>query len=146
MSVRLKGTVKWFDPKKLRFGYIMPDDGGSDVFVHLSSVNRIGCLSLQEGQRIEFDIGRRGYKQNACNLVLLNEPLDLPPTEEGTVKFFNQQRGFGFIIPAKGGKDVFVHISALKLANIPTLHGGERMTYRLRPERIRTVAIDLRFA
>ncbi len=55
------GTVKWFNPTK-GFGFIQPDNGGKDVFVHISAVQRAGMESLEEGQRIEFQVkpGRDG--------------------------------------------------------------------------------------
>ena len=55
------GTVKWFNPTK-GFGFIQPDDGSKDVFVHVSSVEKAGIRSLQEGQKVEFEIesGRDG--------------------------------------------------------------------------------------
>ena len=48
------GTVKWFNAKK-GFGFIQPDDGGSDIFVHISAVERAGLNSLNEGQRLSFE-------------------------------------------------------------------------------------------
>ena len=63
------GTVKWFDPKK-GFGFIQPDGGGADVFVHISAVERAGIGSLNEGQNISYELEtdqRRG-KQSAVNL------------------------------------------------------------------------------
>lgn len=48
------GTVKWFNPTK-GFGFIQPSDGGKDVFVHISAVERSGLESLQEGQQVEFE-------------------------------------------------------------------------------------------
>ena len=55
------GTVKWFNPAK-GFGFIAPEDGSKDVFVHISAVERAGLESLAEGQRVEFDLetGRDG--------------------------------------------------------------------------------------
>lgn len=55
------GTVKWFNPTK-GFGFIEPEDGGKDVFVHISAVERAGLASLREGQKIEFEVapGRDG--------------------------------------------------------------------------------------
>jgi cold shock protein len=50
------GTVKWFNATK-GFGFIQPDDGGKDVFVHISAVERAGLSSLNEGQKVEFEIG-----------------------------------------------------------------------------------------
>jgi cold shock protein len=64
-----KGTVKWFNGQK-GFGFIQPDEGGSDVFVHISAVERAGMHSLNEGQKIEFDVvaDRKTGKSSADNL------------------------------------------------------------------------------
>ncbi len=51
------GTVKWFNTQK-GFGFIQPDDGGKDVFVHISAVQRTGMQTLNEGQKVSFDIVR----------------------------------------------------------------------------------------
>lgn len=63
------GTVKWFNGQK-GFGFIQPDDGGNDVFVHISAVERAGMRSLNEGQKVSFDVvaDRRSGKSAADNL------------------------------------------------------------------------------
>ncbi len=63
------GTVKWFNPTK-GFGFIQPDDGGTDVFVHISAVQRAGLASLNEGQKVSFDVvaDRRSGKSAADNI------------------------------------------------------------------------------
>ena len=61
------GTVKWFNPTK-GFGFIEPSNGGGDVFVHISAVEKAGMSGLNEGQTIEFDIEEQKGKQSACNL------------------------------------------------------------------------------
>ncbi len=65
------GTVKWFNPNK-GFGFIQPDDGGKDAFVHISAVERSGLSSLQEGQKVEYELapGRDG-RSAAENLVVV---------------------------------------------------------------------------
>jgi cold shock protein len=62
------GTVKWFNPQK-GFGFIQPDDGSKDVFVHISAVERSGIGNLREGQKLSYDIerGQQG-KTSAVNL------------------------------------------------------------------------------
>ena len=62
------GTVKWFNATK-GYGFIQPEDGSSDVFVHISDVQRSGLDSLKDGQKISFDVqrGQQG-KLSACNL------------------------------------------------------------------------------
>jgi cold shock protein len=63
------GTVKWFNSQK-GFGFIQPEDGGKDVFVHISAVERAGMNTLNEGQRVSFDVvaDRRTGKSSADNL------------------------------------------------------------------------------
>ncbi|KRD53163.1 MULTISPECIES: cold-shock protein [Sinorhizobium/Ensifer group] len=63
------GTVKWFNGTK-GFGFIQPDDGSTDVFVHISAVERAGMRSLNEGQKVTFDVvaDRRTGKSSADNL------------------------------------------------------------------------------
>jgi CspA family cold shock protein len=64
-----QGTVKWFNGQK-GFGFIQPDDGSKDVFVHISAVERAGMQSLNEGQKIEFELvsDRKTGKSSADNL------------------------------------------------------------------------------
>ncbi len=66
------GTVKWFNPNK-GYGFIQPGDGSRDAFVHISAVERAGLSSLEEGQKVEFELvpGRNG-KSSAENLVLVD--------------------------------------------------------------------------
>ncbi len=61
------GTVKWFDPAK-GFGFIVPDNGGNDVFVHISAVQAAGLSSLDEGQKVEFEEQENRGKMSAGNL------------------------------------------------------------------------------
>jgi CspA family cold shock protein len=68
-SYMTKGTVKWFNGQK-GYGFIQPDDGGKDVFVHASAVERAGMHTLNEGQKVLFEIvaNRRTGKSSAENL------------------------------------------------------------------------------
>lgn len=62
------GTVKWFNGTK-GYGFIQPDDGGADVFVHISAVERAGLRGLNEGQKVSFDLERgKTGKMAAANL------------------------------------------------------------------------------
>jgi cold shock protein len=63
------GTVKWFNSQK-GYGFIQPDDGGKDVFVHISAVERAGMNGLNEGQKVSFDLvaDRKTGKSSAANL------------------------------------------------------------------------------
>jgi cold shock protein len=63
------GTVKWFNAQK-GYGFIQPSDGGKDVFVHISAVERAGLGGLNEGQKVKFEIARDRGKEAAANLSL----------------------------------------------------------------------------
>jgi len=63
------GTVKWFNAQK-GYGFIRPNDGGKDVFVHISAVERAGLGTLNEGQKVKYDIARDRGKDAAANLAL----------------------------------------------------------------------------
>jgi CspA family cold shock protein len=64
------GTVKWFNAQK-GFGFIQPDDGSKDVFVHISAVERAGIARLDEGQKVSFDVLEERGKSAAGNLKTL---------------------------------------------------------------------------
>ncbi len=176
------GTVKFFNAAK-GFGFIAPDDGGQDVFVHVSAVERSGLNGLNEGDTVNFDLeqDRRSGKAAAVNLeVTGSSPVaprgpggprsaprggdsyaSRPPRAEygggggggqtsgsgqGTVKWFNQTKGFGFIQPSDGGGDIFVHISAVERAGLRSLNEGQNVSYELEQDRRsgKTSAVNLR--
>lgn len=64
------GTVKWFNPMK-GFGFIQPDQGGPDAFVHISALERAGLTTLNEGARVSYDLVTEKNKTSAANLKLL---------------------------------------------------------------------------
>lgn len=64
------GVVKWYNPAK-RFGFIKPDDGGSDVFVHASALESAGLMTLDENQKVQYDLAESKGKMSAVNLKLI---------------------------------------------------------------------------
>lgn len=73
-----------------------------------------------------IDTGRAAYSLRATILILRKTDMNT-----GTVKFYNGQKGFGFIQPTEGGKDVFVHVSALERAGFPGLAEGQKLQFEL---------------
>jgi CspA family cold shock protein len=150
-----KGIVKFFNPQK-GFGFIVRDDGGEDVFVHISAVEQAGMTDLADGQPLEFTLVDRGGRISATNLRIEGEPMAVERAERGpqrqltgekatgTVKFFNAMKGFGFIQRDDGQPDAFVHISAVERAGIPTLNEGDRLEFELEVDRRgKTAAVNL---
>ena len=150
-----KGIVKFFNPQK-GFGFIVRDDGGEDVFVHISAVEQAGLTDLADGQPLEFTLVDRGGRISATNLRIEGEPMAVERAErgpqrqltgekaQGTVKFFNAMKGFGFIQRDDGQPDAFVHISAVERAGIPTLNEGDRLEFELEVDRRgKTAAVNL---
>jgi CspA family cold shock protein len=141
-----KGVVKFFNPQK-GFGFIVRDDGGEDVFVHISAVEQAGLSDLADGQPLEFTLVDRGGRISATNLRIDGDPMPVEraaatPQRQltgekasGTVKFFNAMKGFGFIQRDDGQPDAFVHISAVERAGIPTLNEGDRLEFELEVDR-----------
>ena len=141
-----KGIVKFFNPQK-GFGFIVRDDGGEDVFVHISAVEQAGLTDLADGQPLEFTLVDRGGRISATNLRIEGEPMAVERTSagpqrqltgekaSGTVKFFNAMKGFGFIQRDDGQPDAFVHISAVERAGMPTLNEGDRLEFELEVDR-----------
>jgi cold shock protein len=141
-----KGVVKFFNPQK-GFGFIVRDDGGEDVFVHISAVEQAGLTDLADGQPLEFTLVDRGGRISATNLRIEGEPIAVERAErapqrqltgekaQGTVKFFNAMKGFGFIQRDDGQPDAFVHISAVERAGLSTLNEGDRLSFELEVDR-----------
>ncbi|MET0238800.1 MAG: cold-shock protein [Sphingobium sp.] len=152
------GTVKFFNGQK-GFGFIVRDDGGEDVFVHISAVEQAGLTGLAEGQTLKFTLVDRGGKVSASDLKIEGEVLPVSdrgaapaggpgaggergPQRQltgerasGTVKFFNAMKGFGFIQRDDGQPDAFVHISAVERAGMTSLNEGDRLDFELEVDR-----------
>ncbi|KHS48037.1 MULTISPECIES: cold-shock protein [Novosphingobium] len=141
-----KGVVKFFNGQK-GFGFISREDGGEDVFVHISAVERAGLEGLAEGQTLEFNLVDRGGKISAADLQVVGDVIPVAskpaaPQREltgekatGTVKFFNAMKGFGFITRDDGQPDAFVHISAVERSGLRELNEGDKLEFDLEVDR-----------
>ncbi len=136
----ITAVVKWFNATK-GFGFVQPTDGSPDAFLHVSVVERSGHQSLPQGATIVCDLcaGQKGPQVAAVHRVE-SMPEDVPPhneggeaTEvEGTVKFYNAEKGFGFVVPDGGSKDVFVSARVLERAGIQNLEPEQRVRMMIR--------------
>ncbi|WP_454042723.1 cold-shock protein [Cellulosimicrobium sp. Marseille-Q8652] len=128
-AVGVLGTVAWYEPAK-GYGFVTPDDGRGEIFVHSSAI--VGGGVVSEGQRVAFLVvdGEKGPQ--ADHLLPLAAQAARPdvPSDgaDGTVSWYDDTKGFGFVAPDGGGDDVFVHVSALG-HGLTELSEGARVTY-----------------
>jgi CspA family cold shock protein len=144
-----KGTVKWFNPAK-GFGFVTLEDG-QDAFCHASALVNLQSPSLPQGATIMCEVqqGQRGLQIINVHSIDLStaeaQPMRGPrpprdhghagpsgPMADGKVKFFNEQKGFGFVVPGDGSTDVYIHASALRRSGIPTLATDQRIRFSTR--------------
>jgi CspA family cold shock protein len=137
----VSGVVKWFNPEK-GFGFVELSDGSGDAFLHGSVLTQGGIAAVQPGETLEVRVGPGHKGPHVTEVLSIDSSTAVPmasrlssaqPTtpngpsveETGTVKWFNAERGYGFIAPNSGGKDVFVHVSALERSGIAALTEGQ---------------------
>jgi CspA family cold shock protein len=138
---RLEAKVKWFNAGK-GFGFVTPIDGSQDAFLPMAVLRRAGYEEVREGATItcEVGLGAKGplvtavlnvdnstAVENAAGSALDRRGSRPSTTVEGAVKWFEPDKGYGFIAPDSGGKDVFVHITALRRSGIAALDAGQRV-------------------
>jgi CspA family cold shock protein len=140
------GTVSWYDDTK-GFGFVAPDSGGEDVFVHVRALGP-GLTELAEGARVTFDVVDGDKGPNARNVRLVRGSGNARTSAdrgrpgrpaasggpvrggEGTVARYDADRGFGFITPDAGGADLFVHVSVVRGDEV--LEEGDRVRFKVR--------------
>ena len=143
------GTVSWYDGDK-GFGFILPESGGPDVFVHVRALAD-GLLELGEGDRVTYDVvvSEKGPQARDVRLARSSTSRGIAATSttrgrsghraasdaparvgQGVVARYDPERGFGFITPDTGGADLFVHVSVLRDAE--ALYQGDRVRYQVR--------------
>lgn len=140
-----KGTVKWFNATK-GYGFVTMESGG-DAFCHASALQPTGHAQLPQGAGIVCDLANseRGLQVVTVHSVDMSTAQAQPhgrshhdggerpgaqayrdtgpagPMTEGKVKFFNDQKGFGFVMPEGGGGDIYLHASALRRSGVPSV-------------------------
>jgi len=162
----LQGTVKWFNSQK-GFGFITPATGGDDLFVHQSAILSDGFRTLNENETVTYEAKDEGGKFKAVNVKSMGGgqpaggggrgsrggkpspkkwPDGVDPSEGkqiGAVKWFNSEKGFGFIAPASGGEDLFVHQSAIYAPGFRSLMEGEEVEFKIVDEGGKAKAIEV---
>ena len=145
------GQVKWYDAVK-GYGFVVPDDGGPDIMVHASCVRAFGKMALTEGARIQVIAGHGQRGLNATELLEVEEPetpvaapgfsedarpteylgpdVEVGPVVPARVKWFDKQKGFGFVNIFGKTEDVFVHMETVRRCGFQDLASGEGMAVR----------------
>lgn len=145
-TIEISGAIKWFDAGK-GFGFIVPDNGMSDVLLHVTCLRRDGYQTAYEGARIVVEALNRPGGLQAFRIVSMDESTAIHPAQmpaprthvvvEATsgmvrleVKWFNRIRGFGFLSAGEGAEDVFVHMETLRRFGITELRPGQYVLVR----------------
>ena len=139
---RVEAKVKWFNPGK-GFGFVTLSDGSPDAFLPMAVLRRAGYEDAREGASVSCEVSE-GAKGPLVTAVLnvdnstatgssvggggfdRREPRPAM-TLDGVVKWFEPEKGYGFISPDGGGKDVFIHITALRRSGVTALDPGQRV-------------------
>jgi len=140
-----EAIVQWFNSDK-GFGFVKCT-GGTEAFLHIRQLEAAGHSSVPEGARLRITIGQgqKGPQVSAVLEVIVStaispgaprpaegsrpqsSPDEFETESDGSVKWYNPQKGFGFIALAEGGKDVFVHATALERSGLSSLTEGQRV-------------------
>jgi len=134
-----EAVVKWFNLTK-GFGFVAPSDGSSDAFIHSSVVSRAGLRDVAEGTKLLVQIGDGAKGRQVLTIVQVLGMGEIPPSLSGrppatgpeseltgTVKWFKTDKGFGFVTPDDGGRDIFVHRSVVLRAGAQALESGQKV-------------------
>ena len=147
-----EATVKWFNAEK-GYGFVALTDGSGDVFLHINSLQAAGFQTVSPGATLRIRVGQGQKGRQVDQVVSVDEStatetparrpsfqqrpqrsfdgprrqVDLSTAVEmmGTVKWYNPDKGFGFITPQSGGKDVFIHATVLERAGMGPLQEGQ---------------------
>ncbi len=144
----VEATVKWFNPEK-GFGFAELADGSGDAFLHIAALQAAGHDTVSPGAKLRVNVGQGAKGPQITRVLEVDETIAAAPPRRsaqggaasryapdpstavdmaGTVKWFNPDKGFGFVACDDGGKDVFLHVSVLQKSGVPQLAEGQRVS------------------
>ena len=134
---QVEAKVKWFNASK-GFGFVTMADGSQDAFLPMAILRRAGYEDVREGASISCEVSAGAKGPLVTNVLNIDNSTAVAPgaehrparpatAMEGAVKWFEAEKGYGFISPDGGGKDVFIHITALRRSGITALGPGQRV-------------------
>lgn len=144
-AVQIKARLKWFNPTK-GFGFVIPEDNAVDAFFHVTQLQKHGVYALGQGAELlcNIEYGEKGASVvEIVEILSLGDCSELPVTCDsdlngvfstcGIVKLYYQDKGYGFILPDDGMKDIFIHKSCLDRSKVNMLEAGlrVRVTYKI---------------
>ena len=134
--------LKWFNGTK-GFGFVVPEDQSFDAFIHITTLQEAGLHAIGEGAILNCILcdGPKGKQVGQVVEVINAGKVNLIPEEDsedgtatmgGLVKWYKPEKGFGFIVPDDGMKDIFIHKSILDKLELDALEAGQRVRVTLR--------------